>query len=54
MPLRLAILTIFRRREPGRAQRLLGSPGGVRDGPGVLAELVEHPVELVRGAKTGH
>jgi molybdenum cofactor synthesis domain-containing protein len=33
---------------------LPGSPGGVRDGLGVLAELVEHAVELVRGVKTGH
>jgi hypothetical protein len=33
---------------------LPGSPGGVRDGLGVLGELVEHAVELVRGVKTGH
>ena len=33
---------------------LPGSPGGVRDGLDVLASLVEHAVELVRGAKTGH
>jgi molybdopterin biosynthesis enzyme MoaB len=33
---------------------LPGSPGGVRDGLGVLAGLVEHGVELVRGVKTGH
>jgi molybdopterin biosynthesis enzyme MoaB len=33
---------------------LPGSPGGVRDGLGVLNELVEHAVELVRGMKTGH
>lgn len=33
---------------------LPGSPGGVRDGLGVLNELVEHAVELVRGVKTGH
>jgi molybdopterin adenylyltransferase len=33
---------------------LPGSPGGVRDGLGVLSELVEHAVELVRGVKTGH
>jgi molybdopterin adenylyltransferase len=33
---------------------LPGSPGGVRDGLGVLAELVEHAVELVRGTKTAH
>src|SRR3954469_18282937 len=33
---------------------LPGSPGGVRDGIGVLAELVEHAVELVRGERTEH
>jgi molybdopterin adenylyltransferase len=33
---------------------LPGSPGGVRDGLGVLKDLVEHAVELVRGVKTGH
>jgi molybdenum cofactor synthesis domain-containing protein len=33
---------------------LPGSPGGVRDGLAVLAELVEHAVELVRGEKTEH
>ena len=33
---------------------LPGSPGGVRDGLAVLAIFVEHAVELVRGAKTGH
>ena len=33
---------------------LPGSPGGVRDGLEVLAVLVEHAVELVRGVKTGH
>jgi molybdenum cofactor synthesis domain-containing protein len=33
---------------------LPGSPGGVRDGLGVLAEFIEHAVELVTGAKTGH
>ena len=33
---------------------LPGSPGGVRDGLAVLNELVEHAVELVTGAKTGH
>jgi molybdenum cofactor synthesis domain-containing protein len=33
---------------------LPGSPGGVRDGLTVLNELVEHAVELLTGAKTGH
>jgi molybdenum cofactor synthesis domain-containing protein len=33
---------------------LPGSPGGVRDGLGVLKDLVEHAVELVRGQRTGH
>lgn len=33
---------------------LPGSPGGVRDGLGVLNNLVEHAVELVRGVKTEH
>lgn len=33
---------------------LPGSPGGVRDGLGVLNDLVEHAVELVSGVKTGH
>jgi molybdopterin adenylyltransferase len=33
---------------------LPGSPGGVRDGLDVLAVLVEHAVELVRGVRTGH
>ena len=33
---------------------LPGSPGGVRDGLEVLAGLVEHAVELVRGTKTEH
>jgi molybdopterin adenylyltransferase len=33
---------------------LPGSPGGVRDGLDVLDDLVEHAVELVRGARTGH
>ena len=33
---------------------LPGSPGGVRDGLAVLADLVEHAVELVRGEKTEH
>lgn len=33
---------------------LPGSTGGVRDGLTVLSQLVEHAVELVTGAKTGH
>jgi molybdenum cofactor synthesis domain-containing protein len=33
---------------------LPGSPGGVRDGLSVLAPLVEHAVELVRGVKSSH
>jgi molybdopterin biosynthesis enzyme MoaB len=33
---------------------LPGSPGGVRDGLGVLEGLVEHAVELVRGVRTEH
>jgi molybdenum cofactor synthesis domain-containing protein len=33
---------------------LPGSPGGVRDGLDVLAQLLEHAVELIRGEKTGH
>jgi molybdopterin adenylyltransferase len=33
---------------------LPGSPGGVRDGLDVLAELLEHAVELVRGERTEH
>ena len=33
---------------------LPGSPGGVRDGLGVLSQFIEHAVELVRGVKTGH
>ena len=33
---------------------LPGSPGGVRDGLGVLKDLVEHAVELVSGVKTAH
>jgi molybdenum cofactor synthesis domain-containing protein len=33
---------------------LPGSTGGVRDGLGVLNDLVEHAVELMRGEKTEH
>lgn len=33
---------------------LPGSTGGVRDGLAVLDDLVEHAVDLVRGARTGH
>jgi molybdopterin adenylyltransferase len=33
---------------------LPGSTGGVRDGLGVLSNLVEHAVELVRGVRTEH
>jgi molybdenum cofactor synthesis domain-containing protein len=33
---------------------LPGSPGGVRDGLGVLEGLVEHAVEIVRGERTEH
>jgi molybdopterin adenylyltransferase len=33
---------------------LPGNPGGVRDGLVVLAVLVEHAVDLVRGVRTGH
>jgi molybdopterin adenylyltransferase len=33
---------------------LPGSPGGVRDGLDVLAILVEHAVQLVRGVRTEH
>ena len=33
---------------------LPGSPGGVRDGLAILAEIVDHAVELVRGERTTH
>jgi molybdopterin biosynthesis enzyme MoaB len=33
---------------------LPGSPGGVRDGLAILAEIVDHAVQLVRGERTGH
>jgi molybdenum cofactor synthesis domain-containing protein len=33
---------------------LPGSTGGVRDGLAVLADLLHHAVELIRGEKTGH
>src|SRR5918994_2319048 len=33
---------------------LPGSPGGVRDGLAVLADLLDHAVELLRGEKIGH
>ena len=33
---------------------LPGSPGGVRDGLAILAEIVDHAVQLVRGQRTGH
>src|SRR4051794_37019374 len=33
---------------------LPGSPGGVRDGLGVLNDFIEHGVDLVRGQRTEH
>jgi molybdenum cofactor synthesis domain-containing protein len=33
---------------------LPGSTGGVRDGLAVLADLLDHAVELVKGEKIGH
>lgn len=33
---------------------LPGSPGAVRDGLAILAEIVDHAVRLVRGERTGH
>lgn len=33
---------------------LPGSPGGVRDGLSILAAIVDHAVDLVRGERSGH
>jgi molybdenum cofactor synthesis domain-containing protein len=33
---------------------LPGSPGGVRDGLGILGDIVDHAVKLVRGEQTEH
>jgi molybdopterin biosynthesis enzyme MoaB len=33
---------------------LPGSPGGVRDGLGILGDIVDHAVKLVRGEQSEH